>query len=526
MNEDAFAELYQTGKSSVEHSNIDASGEDHPFGSEPKEFEAEMRTLIRKVADELYESWDETFREYLANAETATLQVQEWVENREESLYSEFDLIVGDDYSPQVDVVWDKKADRVVISDNGIGMSGREVDVIFRQIGRSTARDDGSKSGNFGQGALSFVKYTGLDNAMIMTSHSRLNDDNASYYVTLAGVEPIRGSLDDDQYGTEFQLTAAQDKSDVNVRTAIEKYAQWMRVPVRYEERGTDGSIVFQEDYGDKSLYESYHEKRACLEFSKEDAFRAYCSPDADSRTLLLSMDIDRNSSVDDDYSPFPFDVRLLDESGKVIESSNGNEGLIPCTRSDYQQMLLEARPEYVTDGLLNSKDFVAQEIVDSDDDSKIGSYVVGNEEYDDLMSGEVHAPPLDYIPASAVDDSDVPGQAKVIFGPHEGRTVVSDEEWDELDAGRASSFVIKTELEEYDVESGTGDLCLPEPTSDRARLQQNDVFWKYISKEFANQFNNEVKEIRERIDLSDDWRETIMNLDEEDLVVSPSRLK
>ena len=118
MNDDSFAGLYQTGKSSVEHGNIDASGEDHPFGSEPKEFEAEMRTLIRKVADELYESWDETFREYLANAETATLQVQEWVENREESLYSEFDLIVGDDYSPQVDVVWDKKADRVVISNN------------------------------------------------------------------------------------------------------------------------------------------------------------------------------------------------------------------------------------------------------------------------------------------------------------------------------------------------------------------------------------------------------------------------
>jgi hypothetical protein len=51
-------------------------------------------------------------------------------------------------------------------------------------------------------------------------------------------------------------------------------------------------------------------------------------------------------------------------------------------------------------------------------------------------------------------------------------------------------------------------------------------MFWRYISKEFANQFNNEVKEIRERIDLSDDWRETIMNLDAEDLVVSPSRLK
>jgi len=514
MSGEDFNPQYQKGVTNVEHRNIDAAGDDHPFGEDAQSFEADLRHLIRKVADDLYESWRATFREFLANAETACLKVEQHLDDPEGSMYDE--MMVRDDYQPKIEVIWNKQEDKVTIQDNGIGMAAREVDEIFRQIGHSAARDDGSKSGQFGMGALSFVKTVGLDNAMIMTSHSRLNGDNAGYYVTLAGVEPIMGSLPDDQFGTKFQMTP---QDDYPIREAIEQYAEWMRVPVRYEELGEDGSIVFQEDYGDKALYEAYEDNRICLGARKKGAFEAYASPDADARTLLLSMDIDRN---DGQYepgqheAPFPFDVRLLDESGKVIESSNGNEGLMPTPRSEYEGMLKEARDPYITEEMLNNGDVLGQELESGD------GIVVTDEDYEAIQSGKIHVAPNNYIAKSEVPEDAEPGNTRVIAGPHKGKVLVSEEQWDEMDEGRAKLYVPEDSLEPYDLESGQGDLCLPEPTSDRDRLQSHKTFWKYVARQFGGQFDGKVDEVYEQIDGAADALDTIMQLDPEEMVVNP----
>jgi hypothetical protein len=521
MSEDNTNVNVQTAKSSVNHRNIDAAGEDHPFGSEAQEFTADLRTLIRRVADELYESWEATIREYLANAETACLRAQEYVETGSTAI-TDSELIIDDSYQPKVEVVWDKQEDKVTIQDNGIGMSAETVDEVFRQIGRTTGRDEGQYSGNFGQGVLSFVKVVGLDNAMIMTSNSRVNGDNAAYYVTLAGVEPIMGSLPDDQYGTKFQMTP---QGDFNIRDAVETYAEWMRVPVRYEEVGQDGSIVFQEDYGDKSLFEEYEDNRICLGARQKGAFEAYASPDADARTLLLSMNIDRNDGKYEPgqhEAPFPFDVRLLDESGKVIESSSGNEGLMPTPRSEYEGMLKEARHPYISEELLNQGDVLAQELEESSDSRYEDGYVVSDDVYEKIEGQEIRVPPNEYLPKSDVREGDVPGDTHVISGPHKGKVVVAHDEWESMDAGRASMYVPEDELEEYDLETGEGDLTLPKPTSDRDRLQSHRTFWKYVGRMFGEQFDEKVDEVYEHIDSADDALDTIMQLDPEEMVVNP----
>jgi len=513
-----FEAQYQSGMTSVEHRNIDAAGEEHPFGEQAQSFEADLRHLIRKVADDLYETWEATPREYLANAETAALKVQEYVENPQNSMYDE--MIVSDSWQPRIEIEWNKKEDKFVIQDNGIGMAAREVDEIFRQIGHSAARDDGSKSGQFGMGALSFVKMVGLDNAMIMTSHSRLNDDNAAYYVTLAGVEPIRGSLPENEYGTRFQMTPQED---FKIREAVEKYAEWMRVPVRYYEYGENGEVVFQEDWGDKALYEAYEDNRICLGLRKQGAFEAYASPDAQEKSLLLSMDIDRN---DGDYSPgqhgspFPFDVRLLDESGKVIEcgcDDADHEGLMPAVRSDYEQMLVEARDPYITRDLLNNRDVVGQEV---EEGPNAGKMVVNEER---LNSGKPLPSAHEYITKAETEPDDKPGRATVIFGPHQGKVIVDEEDWDEMDEGRAKLYVPSDELSNYDLDTGKGDLQLPQPTSDRDRLQSHEKFWKYVGQQFAAQFDNKVDDVYELIENSPDALDTIMELEPEELVVSPA---
>ena len=506
----------QQAQADVQHRNIDAAGDDHPFGGEAREFTADLRTLIRRVADDLYESWRATVREYLANAETACLRAQEYAETGSTAIIDEGEMTISDSYQPKIEVIWNKQEDKLTIQDNGIGMSAEVVDQVFRQIGRTTGRDEGGVSGNFGQGVLSFVKLVGLDNAMIMTSHSRLNGDNASYYVTLAGVEPIMGSLPEDQYGTKFQMTPNED---FPIREAIEQYAEWMRVPVRYEEIGADGAVEFQEDYGDKALYEAYEDNRICLGARQQGAFEAYASPDADARTLLLSMDIDRN---DGQYepgqheAPFPFDVRLLDESGKVIESSNGNEGLMPTPRSEYEGMLIEARDPYIAEDLLNQGDVLGQELANSD------SIVVSDEVHEKIQNQEIHVPPRDYVAKSDLPSDAEPGQTRIIAGPHKGKILVSDEDWESMDAGRAELYVPEDELEEYDLETGTGDLCLPQPTSDRDRLQSHPTFWKYLGRQFGGEFDKKVDEVYEQIDSAPDALERIMQLDPEEMVVNP----
>jgi len=505
-----FEPYYQRGRTSVEHRNIDAAGDDHPFGDEPKEFQADLRNLIRRVADDLYESWEATVREYLANAETATLKVQEYVDDAESSPYD--DLIVDESYQPKIEVTWNRKEGDLIIKDNGIGMAGIEVDEIFRQIGRSAARDDGTKSGQFGQGALSFVKFVGLDNSMIMMSHSRINDDNAAYLVSLAGVEPIMGQLDDDEYGTKFQLTP---KDDMNIRQAVETYSEWMRVPVLYKEYDENGQECFNEDWGDKALYDSYGDDRITLGLTQEYGFEAYCSPEAAGRTLLLSMDINRNDGRSSQHgAPFQFDVRLLDESGKVIKSSNGNEGLMPCPRSDYESMLVEAREPYIKPDLLNNRDIVGQDIQSGPNEGKT---VVK----DEVLESDNPLPVNEYIPKSNLSEDDEPGQAEVLIGPNQGRVVVSADEWESMDGGRAALYIPEGELESYDIESGTGDLTLPEPTSDRDRLQQHETFWKFIGQRFAEQFDTKIDDVYEQIEGSGDPLDAIMELEPETLVVS-----
>ncbi|AGM11469.1 HSP90 chaperone [Halogranum tailed virus 1] len=515
--DDGFNPVYQEGKTSVQHKNLNAAGSDHPLGADPLSFEADLRHLIRKVADDLYESWEATIREYLANAETACLRVQNFLDHGTETTLN-VDSLYGteDGYEPRIEVTWDRSENKVEIRDNGIGMASKEVDEVFRQIGNSAARDTGSYSGQFGMGALSFVKLIGLDNSMVMTTHSRQTDENFSTYVSLAGPEPIMGKLPEDQYGTKFQMTP---DGNFDIRSAVERFAEWMRVPVIYREYDETGQEVFNEDWGDKQFTDEYDPNMITLELKSEGDFVATCSAEASTKTLLLSMPIDRNDSGGKHGAPFPFDVRLLDESGKVIKSDQGYEGLMPCPRSDYREMLKEARDPYITRELLNAGDIVGQEVAEGPNE---GSMVVT----EDTLSADRPLPPHDYITRSDLSEDDEPGQARVIFGPHKGKTIVDEDEWDSMDAGRAELYVPEDELEPFDIHSESGDLTLPEPTSDRDRLQSHDVFWKWVGAQFKDQFEGRVVDVFDMIDGTNDPLQTILELEPENLVESTARVQ
>ena len=471
---------FQSGKKTVDAKNLDAAGDGHPLGSDPLSFEAEsMQVLIRDFADGQYSSWRATIREYLANAETAVLRTQNAVEAGDR-------ILADESYEPKIEVVWDKKERKLTIKDNGVGIASVEMENIFRMVGSSANRNTGQYSGQFGMGALSFVKFIGLDNSMLMKTHSRFTDENYAAYVSLSGPEPVMGKLGEEEYGTIFQMNA-KDSID-RVRDAVGEYAEWMRVPVLYREYDESGEECFNEDWGDKSFTEEYAADTVTVVVEKEGYFKATASPDAEGQTLLLSMPIDRNdgsSGTKKFDSPFNFDVRLMDESGKVVKSTNGNEGLMPCTRGDYTEMLLTAREESITPSLLNNEEGVT---VDGE------TLVAGEASDDELIGGEV------------------------TVGPHKGREVVTEESWNEMEKGEAQLFVPQDELEQFDPSSGEGDLTLPEPTTDRDRLKEHKVFWKFLGNKIRDQLFNGVEKAAAMIEQDDDPIQAVIDLDTQEL--------
>lgn len=512
--DDDFDPVYQKGKTSVSHKNIDAAGDNHPLGTDPLSWQADLRSLIRKVADDLYQSWEATIREYLANAETACLRVQNFVEGTEDTVAVDELYGVSDGYEPRIEVTWDRSEDKLTIRDNGIGMASTEIEEVFRVVGNSAARDSGSYSGQFGMGVLSFPKFTGVDNSMVMTTHSRQTDENFSTYITLAGPEPIVGSMPNDQYGTKFQMTPKRDDEGNleigDVRDAVSRYAEYIRVPVLYVERDESGEEVFNDEYGDKTLSDDYADEMVTLTYESPGDFVAYCSADASGETLLLSMPIERNvDSADDTFNaPFPFDVRLFDESGKVVKSDNGNEGLMPCARSDYERMLLDAREPYITETLLASNDVVGQQVAAGPNTDSI----VVNES---VLSGDTPLPTkYTYLTTDDLSDDDEPGQHIVVSGNNEGRVLVDEETWSEMNEGRAENYVPEDELTEFDPQDESGDLRLPEPTSDRDRLKQHDTFFKYIGLHFRDQFEDQITDLFEEINQFDDPERAVEEID------------
>jgi len=396
----------QAGVEYQKPKDLNAAGPDHPMyqrvtdrgiaeeeGIDPEEGDTipwnVPATILKHMSDSLYESDEATIREFIANGETATLRVENGDGN-----------IVPDDYQPIVEVTYNAAKNKVVIQDNGIGIASATGVEVLRNIGVTTTRDTGSYSGQFGMGLASFLKLIGPMNSMIMQTRSRHTDENYAAYVNLGGFDPIEGGMPEGEYGTRF--TMFPKDPDVDIQEAVEKYAEWLRVPVHYEEYDADNELVFDEDWGGKTFVDTYAEGTMETTIDEPGLFKATMSPDSQGNTLLLSMEIDRNDGGDGSTktfeAPYKFDVRLYDESGAVVKCE--------C------------------------------------------------------------------------DDAD-----------HTGMTPISDAEYQMREPERQRGHVPESEL-------GPQDLTLPEPTSSRDRLQNDEDFWKWLSGRLDEKFQEECLEV------------------------------
>jgi hypothetical protein len=187
--------------------------------------------------------------------------------------------------------------------------------------------------------------------------------------------------------------------------------------------------------------------------------------------------------------------------------------------------MLKEARSEHITEALLSNDDVLAQELEAAADSEHEGAMVVSDEVHDSIQSNTVAVPPNNYVSKSAVSEGDVPGDTMVISGPNKGKTLVSEEAWDDLPEGRAAQYVPEDSLEAYDLDSGEGDLTLPQPTSDRDRLQSHETFWRYVAGKLGAEFDATVKQVTEAVDSTGSVQDAVTALSNEDIEVTAGQL-
>lgn len=399
---------YQKARHEVGQKNLEAADGEHPLaiasgstGSIKQQVDDEV--VLDYLSDKIYGGPDSTIREYLANAETACIRAAETL-LKQDGGFEDDDFYTADEehpdydeekradrqpqrrmfpseilhaaqvhvgYDPTIEIEWYEADNLLVIQDNGIGFTPREVTDVLAVTGHSGVRDRGDVSGQFGMGVMSAHKMCGKEGSYTLITRTRRNDVpdwaqmSFAAYCYLGGYDQIEGEFPEGSYGSRFELPIQEDlddnygsryADDPIVTKWVGKYAEYMRVPVLYH-HFEDGETVEDDEFGDKEFAEDYN--GAVLTIDRPE-FLAKSYPSASNDTLLLSMPIERNYSYAPPDAPWNVDIRLRNESGIVVEGPN--QGLMPVDDTEYETMNDERREQYVRKSDVHSDDVTVPE--------------------------------------------------------------------------------------------------------------------------------------------------------------------
>lgn len=188
--------------------------------------------LIKKF---LYSDHEIFLRELISNATDATLKLKHLTN-------------VGDakvEYgNPQIEIKVDKKAKRLHIIDQGIGMTSEEVEKYINQIAFSGAeefldkyKDSAKDSGIIGHFGLGFYSaFMVAEKVEIITKSFK--DEPAAHWTCDGSPEFSLEAHDKKNRGTEIILHIAKDSTefleDSKIRELLLKYNKFMPIPIKF----------------------------------------------------------------------------------------------------------------------------------------------------------------------------------------------------------------------------------------------------------------------------------------------------
>lgn len=354
------------------------------------DFELEVQAVFKRLAEDIYESKQAGIREPLSNSITAVIQAQE-----------RYDV---DNPQIEITVVGDERPE-ITIRDNGIGITSEILEDVLSVIGRSMNRNQGEFTGKYGMGFLACYMLVGTDGAFVMHTRSRKTGESISGLWTPNGfyTDPEKFDLtnpfeENDTYGTQLEFISKEGIERSDVRDWVKSSSEWSRLPVLYREFDTDGKEVYNEDYGNKNLYDPYDGETQTLSVETE-YFDAYSSRDSSSNTVLLDSPVSRNYNVYSDY-PWNIDVRIKNENGVVVKGPN--KGLEPINDKEYEELSDDKRENLMKESSLSENDICVPNPVGTRDSLE------RNKEFWDWLNDEITQKYINHIAEIASTVTDV----------------------------------------------------------------------------------------------------------------------
>lgn len=234
--------------------------------AETKQFKAESKRLLDMMINSIYTHKEIFLRELISNASDAIdkLYFKSLTDDKVGMSKSDF----------AINIIADKDAGTLTITDNGIGMTAEELEnnlgIIansgsFKFKNENEKNDDVDIIGQFGVGF-----YSAFMVAKEVRVRSRAYGSDKAYVWTSTGVDGYTIEEDDkDTVGTEIRLTLKDDTenekyseylSDFRIKELVKKYSDYIRFPIKMDvEKTRRKADAKEDDYSDEA-YEKYVE--------------------------------------------------------------------------------------------------------------------------------------------------------------------------------------------------------------------------------------------------------------------------
>ncbi len=211
--------------------------------------------LIKKF---LYSDQEIFLRELISNATDATLKLKHLTN------VGEADVVYG---NPQIEVKIDKENKKLHIIDQGLGMTGEEVEKYINQVAFSGAeeflekyKDSAKDAGIIGHFGLGFYSAFMVAEKVEIVTKSYKEGESAVRWTCDGSPEfTLEETTDKSDRGTEIVLHIAEDSTEFleesRIRELLLKYNKFMPVPIKFGTRTE--TLPLPDDAGDDAKPET-----------------------------------------------------------------------------------------------------------------------------------------------------------------------------------------------------------------------------------------------------------------------------
>ena len=207
-------------------------------------FQTEVKQLLHLVIHSLYSNKEIFLRELISNSSDAIDKL------KFEALHNE--SLMENDSEPEILIEFDKEANTVTISDNGIGMSREEAVNNLGTIAKSGTgeflknlsgdeKKDSNLIGQFGMGFYS--AFIVADRVEVLTRRAGLPIDQGAHWESDAGGEFSVETITKEKCGTSIIMHLKPGEEEYadgwRLRNVIQKYSDHISVPIVMEKEAT-----------------------------------------------------------------------------------------------------------------------------------------------------------------------------------------------------------------------------------------------------------------------------------------------